>query len=118
MVPLTDTGAFSTIDDSETFDVILSNPPWVDRKPANINEFALYDEGFQLMRTLLEGLDEHLNPGGRVLLSYGSVDAIETLVGMASEMDLTVRLLADGRDVSRLPKEEFLPGLLVEITQR
>ena len=83
LVSLDDPAAFSVIADEETFDVILSNPPWVNRRPSRIEEFALYDENFQLMRTLLEGLRQHLNPGGGVLLAYGSVDGIRTLMRMA-----------------------------------
>ena len=114
LVSLDDPAAFSVIADEETFDVILSNPPWVNRRPSRIEEFALYDENFQLMRTLLEGLRQHLNPGGRVLLAYGSVDGIRTLMRMAREMNMTTEVTGDGRDLDEL-EEEFLPGMLVEV---
>ena len=114
LVSLDDPSAFSVIADEETFDVILSNPPWVNRRPSRIEEFALYDESFQLMRTLLEGLRKHLNPGGRVLLAYGSVDGIRTLMRMAREMNMTTEATGDGRDLDEL-EEEFLPGMLLEV---
>ena len=114
LVSLKTRAAFSVIGDEETFDVILSNPPWVNRRPSRIEEFALYDEGFQLMRTLLEGLRKHLNPGGRVLLAYGSVDGIRTLMRMAGEMNMTTKMIGDDRNLDEL-EEEFLPGMLIEV---
>ena len=114
LVSLDDPAAFSVIADEETFDVILSNPPWVNRRPSRIEEFALYDENFQLMRTLLEGLRKHLNPGGRILLAYGSVDGIRTLMRMARERNMTTEVIGDSRDLDEL-EEEFLPGMLLEV---
>ena len=112
-VPLSDRGAFTVIEQGEAFDVIISNPPWVDQTPAAIDEFALYDEGFYLMRSLLEGLREHLNPGGTALLAYGSVSGIRALLRMSSEMKLKAEIL-DERDLDEL-EEEFLPGMLIEV---
>ena len=114
LVSLKTPAAFSVIADEETFDVILSNPPWVNRRPSRIEEFALYDENFHLMRTLLEGLGKHLNPGGRVLLAYGSVDGIRTLMRMAGEMNMTTKVIGDDRNLDEL-EEEFLPGMLIEV---
>ena len=114
LVSLDDPAAFSVIEEEEKFDVILSNPPWVDRRPSRIEEFGLYDENFQLLRTLLEGLRKHLNPGGRVLLAYGSLDGIRTLMRMARERNMTTEVIGDGRNLDEL-EEEFLPGMLIEV---
>ncbi len=113
LVDLEDASAFSVIAADETFDFIISNPPWVNQKPLKIDEFALYDENFALMSSLFEGLDRHLNPNGRVLLAYGCVDAVRTLIRLANQdqRQITVR---DTRNLDMLP-EEFLPGMLVEI---
>ena len=114
LVSLDDPGAFSVVGDDETFDVILSNPPWVDRRPSTIEEFALYDENFQLLRSLLEGIRQHLNPRGRVLLAYGSVNGIRTLMRMAGEMNMTTEIIGDDRNLDEM-EEEFLPGMLIEV---
>ena len=66
------------------------------------------------MRTLLEGLRKHLNPRGRVLLAYGSVDGIRTLMRMTRERNMSAEVIGDDRDLDEL-EEEFLPGMLLEV---
>lgn len=116
VVPLDAPGAFAVIDDGERFDLILSNPPWEDLKPHSITEYALYDQNFALMQSLVKGLKQHLKPGGKALLAYGSVSAIKTLTRLAEEQNLDVRIL-DKRKLDRLP-EMFLPGMLIELSPR
>jgi release factor glutamine methyltransferase len=115
LVAFTKPGAFEVIRDGEQFDVILSNPPWVNRAPQNIAEFALYDASFNLLRTLLDGLPKHLRPGGRCLLAYGCVDAIKTLQAECAKRGYSIRVVDDDRNLDKLP-EEFLPGMLLEVT--
>jgi hypothetical protein len=113
LVPLDQAQAYSAIRRVERFDLIISNPPWENRTPGRIDDYALYDEGFRLMRSLLAGLAGHLKPGGRALLAYGCVDAIHTLQRLAPEFDLTIRT-HDDRNLNDLP-EVFLPGMLLEV---
>ena len=113
LVPLTNSSAFSVIHDSETFDLIISNPPWVNQTPQTIDEYALYDANFDLMKSLFAGLKDHLNPGGRVLLAYGCVDAIKTIQKLSDEHGLQYTKL-DPRKLDKLP-EEFLPGMMVQL---
>ena len=113
LVQLDDSSAFSVIKSDEKFDLIISNPPWVNRKPESIDEYALYDANFELMKSLFDGLQDHLKPGGRVLLAYGCVDAIKTMEKLAKERKFGF-IIRDKRKLDDLP-EEFLPGMLVEI---
>jgi len=112
-VPLDDAGAFSVIEGAEKFDYVVSNPPWEDDVPEAIDDYAYYDPGFQLLRSLLEGLEDHLEPGGKALLAYGSREAIQTVLRVAPEYGLEVRVL-DDRDPSHLPPT-FLPGMMLEV---
>jgi release factor glutamine methyltransferase len=113
LVSLENSSAFSVIAPNETFDLIISNPPWVNQKPKTIEEHALYDANFALMKSLLSGLRDHLKPGGRVLLAYGCVDAIKTLQELSKEHHFEF-IIRDERNLDELP-EEFLPGMLLEI---
>lgn len=113
LVPKTDPGAYSVVGASETFDVILSNPPWEDADPITIADHALYDPDFGLLESILAGLDRRLNPGGALYLAYGCVDAVARLRELAERYQLDLRTL-DDRDVDTL-SHVFLPGMLFEI---
>lgn len=106
--------AWTVIRPDETFDFIISNPPWEDRKPVSVEEFALYDPGFLLLKSLVTGAQSRLRPGGRLWLAYGCVTAIRHIQRTAAEAGLDCRIL-DERSVDTLP-ELFLPGMLLEIT--
>ena len=108
-----DPSAFAVILPDERFDVIVSNPPWVSRKPASIDEYALYDRDFVLLRSLFDGLRDRLKPGGRLLLAYGCVDAIRTVQQLAADYQFEC-LVRDERNLDE-QTEEFLPGMLLEI---
>jgi predicted RNA methylase len=114
-VSLSRPGAYEVIRADEQFDVIISNPPWVNRVPKTIDEFALYDASFNLLKTLLDGLPKHLRPDGRALLAYGCVDGIKTLMAECGKRGFPIRKVDDTRDLDQLP-EEFLPGMLLEVT--
>ncbi len=114
LVPLTDRSAFAVIGPTEKFDLIISNPPWEDQTPRSIDEYALYDEGFRLLDSLLRGLPAHLAPGGKCLLAYGNVTAIRAAQRLAAKHDLKLVVL-DDRDLDTL-EENFLPGMLLEVT--
>jgi tRNA1(Val) A37 N6-methylase TrmN6 len=105
--------AFAVIKPGEKFDLIISNPPWEDGVVAKPGDHAFYDPGFELMDSLLDGLPQHLKPGGRCLLAYGHVPAIERLLEEAKKRQFEFKVL-DDRELSSLEKD-FLPGMLVEI---
>jgi methylase of polypeptide subunit release factors len=105
--------AFAVIGSNERFDLILSNPPWEDGLVVKPADHAYYDPGFELLNSLLDGLPEHLKPGGRCLLAYGHVPAIKLVKSECERRGYEFKLL-DDRDLEQLPKD-FLPGMLVEI---
>lgn len=105
--------AWTVIKPEETFDFIISNPPWENRKPVSVEEFALYDPDFQLLKSLITGARARLRPDGRMWLAYGCVTAIRRIQEVAAEQRLSCTLL-DDRSLDSLP-EVFLPGMLIEI---
>ena len=68
------------------------------------------------MRSLFDGMEERLNPGGRVWLAYGCVDAIKMIRSLAEIYGFEYKVL-DDRNLDDLP-EEFLPGMLVEVRMK
>ncbi|MEM6365918.1 MAG: 50S ribosomal protein L11 methyltransferase [Planctomycetota bacterium] len=106
-------GAFAVVDDSERFDLIISNPPWEDGEISQPADHAFYDPGFALMDSILADLPTFLNPGGRCLLAYGHKPAITRLLSKAGAKKYQIKVL-DDRKLEDLP-QDFLPGLLIEI---
>jgi len=113
-VSLEDPSAFAVLEPDERFDLIISNPPWENESPQSIDEYALYDQGFRLLESLLSQLDDHLRPGGKGLLAYGNVTAIKKAIELAPTYHLAIRVL-DDRKLDDLP-ENFLPGMLLELS--
>ena len=105
--------AFSVIKSGERFDLIISNPPWEDGEVITPADHAYYDPDFALMDSLLDGLPQHLNPGGRCLLAYGHVLAIKRLQSESESRGYQLKIL-DDRSIDELEKD-FLPGMLIEI---
>lgn len=44
--------------------LVVCNPPWLPARPGAPVEFAVYDENSRMLLAFLEGLGEHLAPGG------------------------------------------------------
>ena len=105
--------AWAVIGDDERFDVIFSNPPWELGKTTRVEDFAFYDPDFKLMTSFLDGLPNHLNPGGRTFLAYGCVEAIRKLQQESKARNFEC-LKLDDRNLDDLPNL-FLPGMLLEI---
>jgi release factor glutamine methyltransferase len=105
--------AYAVVKDGERFDLIISNPPWEDGVVAKPADHAFYDPGFKLMESLLDGLPKYLKPGGRCLLAYGHVPAVQRLEAEAKKRNYEFKIL-DERELDSLAVD-FLPGILIEI---
>jgi SAM-dependent methyltransferase len=44
--------------------LVVCNPPWLPAEPSSPIEYAVYDPGSRMVRGFLDGLREHLTPGG------------------------------------------------------
>ncbi len=110
------TSAFSVFDSTKRFDLIVSNPPWEDGKPKQWSDYALYDPEFQLLDSIMREGKSRLNPGGKILLAYGCVDAIRHVNRLAEELQYDV-VVFDDRDLDGLPPL-FLPGMLLGLVPK
>lgn len=103
LVPLSSPGAFVVIKKHETFDLIISNPPWFEGKPKTIEEYAVYDSEYKLLYSLIDGLDRHLKKNGKAWLEIGSYDALDVIKQEAEKRNLKVKfLLSQGYQYSIL----------------
>ena len=64
---------FSTVDSSETFDVILFNIPFPPWKPKTPWQEANFDEGHQLLRRFLNEAKTYLKPRGRIGMTWSDL---------------------------------------------
>jgi release factor glutamine methyltransferase len=107
---------YRLLDPSRKFDAIISNPPWEEGEPESIDQFALYDPGFALLRNLIVEARPHLEPEGALYLAYGCKTAIRRIAEVAVEDHWEVEYL-DERKLETLD-EVFLPGLLMRLRPR
>ena len=81
LVPLDDMSAYSAMKDGESFDLILSNPPYALDLDAPTNT-AVVDNG-DLGFSIVRGLKTRLNEDGVVIMFYGSLFFHEAMVKFA-----------------------------------
>ena len=111
LVPEEAPGPFTKILPNETFDLIVSNPPWEDKEVEEVAAYALYDENFRLLDAILNESFQHLTPQGQLLLAYGSKTAISRIQESAPKKGWKVTIV-DARDLNSLP-EVFVPAVLL-----
>ncbi|MEV6769479.1 class I SAM-dependent methyltransferase [Nocardia sp. NPDC051030] len=74
-------------------DLIVCNPPWIPARPTSTLEYGVYDAGGDMLQRFLDGLIEHLNPGGEGWLVLS--DLAEHL-GLRSREQLLEQIAAAG----------------------
>ncbi|MCA9193190.1 MAG: class I SAM-dependent methyltransferase [Planctomycetales bacterium] len=107
-------GPFAVLEPGESFDLIISNPPWENEKIAEVAAHALYDPDFALLDRLILEAKGRLNPGGKMLLAYGAKKAITRILENGPQHGWNIAI-EDQRQLETLP-EVFLPGMLLILT--
>lgn len=101
---------FSALSD-ETFDVIVSNPPYVQANDPHLQQGDLVHEpemaligggdGLDDIRTIICGATQHLKPHGWLLLEHGSNQAQEVIQLLEAA---NFRFASTSRDLNNLPR--------------
>lgn len=78
-------------------DLIVCNPPWLPARPTSALELGIYDDGSDLLHRFLDGLAEHLTPGGEGWLVLS--DLAEHL-GLRTREELLTRIADAGLRVA------------------
>jgi release factor glutamine methyltransferase len=113
-------GAFEVIAPGETFDLIVTDPPFRNFKPRKMREYALGDENYALLRSIMTGAREHLTESGRMLLFQGYREGISLTFELAEENGLQARILcpqATREELLALPPQRFFI-MLFEVTRK
>lgn len=74
-------------------DLVVCNPPWVPEPPKNRVDRAVFDEDSAMLRSFLDGLREHLAPGGRGVLILSN---LAELIGLRAPGALDEAFAAAG----------------------
>ena len=93
LVPANQSEAFSVIKTNEKFDLIISNPPWYEDKPKNIQDYAWYDANYALLYSIIQGLSNHLKKDGKAWLEIGSPEAVSVIMKESIKNHLNVKSL-------------------------
>ena len=88
LVPADDMSAYSVLEEGETFDLILSNPPYSLDLDAATNS-PLVDSG-DLGFSIVRGLKDRLAPNGTALLLYNSLFYHEVMVKISRHLGYEV----------------------------
>jgi 16S rRNA G966 N2-methylase RsmD len=112
--------AFAVIEPGEKFDLIVTDPPFRNFKPRKIREYALGDENYALLKSILSGARQHLTESGRLLLFQGYQEGISLTFQLAEENGLRARILcpsATRGELEALPRGRFFI-MVFEITRK
>lgn len=85
--------------------LLVCNPPWLPARPTSPLEHAVYDPDSSMLKGFLDGVREHLSPGGEAwlilsdLAEHLGLRSRETLLAMFDAAGLTVAGRLDTRPV-------------------
>ncbi|MBI1247333.1 peptide chain release factor N(5)-glutamine methyltransferase [bacterium] len=104
---------FAAVPDGETFDLIVSNPPYVAQSERSMMDaqviahephVALFaeEEGTAVLRQILEAAADYLNPGGWLLLEFSPM--VAQRVAEIAQKTGRYRQVSIGKDLARLDR--------------
>ena len=73
---------------SGRFDLIIFDPPYRWFRPRDMFERGTADENYRTLTTFFDQAGDHLEPGGRILLSFGTTGDIDYLYHLIAESGL------------------------------
>jgi release factor glutamine methyltransferase len=91
-VEVRQSNVFSTVD--EVFDLIVFDPPFRWFPPRDLLEAAMTDEGYRAMTTFFRQAREHLAPGGRMLIFFGTSGDLAYLQRLVDETGFSSEVVA------------------------
>jgi methylase of polypeptide subunit release factors len=82
---------FSALKCGERFDVITGNPPFINKRAENRAQTCMHDTDLYTHRRFFEGVNEHLNPQGRIYLAHFDLGALEEMKELANSAGFSVK---------------------------
>lgn len=85
---------FSAVTTMETFDVIITNFPFVPWQPQTAWQIYNFDEGHQKLKQLLKQAKDHLRPGGRIFLTWSDIGDTDYFFSLLAQENYVCRKVA------------------------
>ncbi|MDR0287960.1 MAG: GNAT family N-acetyltransferase [Clostridiales bacterium] len=81
------------------FDVIIFNAPWVQGKPKNMYELAIYDNNFTILKRFISTAGDYLNQDGIILLQISDISqqtdgSLDILYGQLEHNGFTISVIS------------------------
>jgi release factor glutamine methyltransferase len=73
---------------SGRFDLVLFDPPFRWFRPRDLSERGTADENYDALTAFFRDVDDHLAPGGRILLNFGTTGDIDYVSHLIAEARL------------------------------
>jgi release factor glutamine methyltransferase len=96
----------------ERFDLILFDPPYRWFPARDWLEGAMTDENYGVMTRFFRAARQHLEPGGRMLISFGTSGDIEYLKGLIAEEGFSLQVVAHDELLRDERKVEYFTFLV------
>ena len=78
-----------------TFDLIIFDPPFRWFRPRDLLEASIADENYRSLTRFMEQVSGHLNPGGRILLFFGTSGDMGYLSNLIERQGFACETLAE-----------------------
>lgn len=85
---------FSALE-NEQFDVITGNLPFRDKKASNLSELSMWDTDLQAHKKFFSGINNCLNPEGRIYLLQSNFGAVDEMRKMADDSGFSASLIGE-----------------------
>ena len=93
VVEVRESDVFSAVDGS--FDLVTFDPPFRWYAPRDALEMASTDTDYRVLRTFVAQVRDHLSPGGRILLFFGSSGDLDYLDELLGANGFSTEIVAD-----------------------
>jgi methylase of polypeptide subunit release factors len=101
---------FESINNTERFDLVVFNPPFMDGNAARGIEFAIYDHNCSTLEKFLRQVPEYLSPSGRILVAFSNVGPVDRFVKLIKSRSFRCSVKAHAGNVLRFYVVELVPS--------
>lgn len=104
---------FSSVDPTESFDIILANLPGRNKEAVDDTSAAQWDTEFRAHRALFAGALTHLRPGGTIYMVKANYPDIFEMISLAESYGYEVAIIGQSVPVTSDPRRYYALSLSI-----